>query len=121
MSPVVPRRPDAAAGVRTPLLRALEASAGSAATWRRALAAALDGSGPPLLPWPDAPAAERWRVAEAFRPDDATAPPDGRDDDPLALVVPTSGSTGEPKGVLLTARAVRASAAATEARLAGPG
>ncbi len=34
-----------------------------------------------------------------------------------ALVVPTSGSTGEPKGVVLTHRAVAASASATNARL----
>jgi len=38
-----------------------------------------------------------------------------------AVVVTTSGSTGEPKGVLLSAAALRASAAATHARLGGPG
>ena len=41
--------------------------------------------------------------------------------DPEPLVVETSGSTGEPKRVLLSRRALRASAAATEARLGGPG
>jgi O-succinylbenzoic acid--CoA ligase len=43
------------------------------------------------------------------------AAPDG------PLVVATSGSTGEPKRVLLSQRALAASAAATHARLGGPG
>jgi o-succinylbenzoate---CoA ligase len=38
-----------------------------------------------------------------------------------AVVVATSGSTGDAKGVLLSASALRASAAATHARLGGPG
>jgi len=54
------------------------------------------------------PARERlrssMRVGEAVEPGDA-------------LVVPTSGSTGEPKGVVLTHDAIAASAAATNARL----
>jgi o-succinylbenzoate---CoA ligase len=40
---------------------------------------------------------------------------------PPALTVRTSGSTGEPKDVLLSASALRASALATSARLGGPG
>ena len=39
----------------------------------------------------------------------------------VAVVVPTSGSTGVPKGTMLTAAAMRAAAAATHARLGGPG
>lgn len=39
----------------------------------------------------------------------------------IALVVATSGSTGRPKGVLLPRRALAAAAAATHARLGGPG
>ena len=39
----------------------------------------------------------------------------------MALVVPTSGSTGEPKGAMLTAAALRHSARATHDRLGGPG
>lgn len=47
----------------------------------------------------------------------------GEDDpgDPTAVVVTTSGSTGEPKGVLLPGSALRASATATAGRLGGVG
>jgi O-succinylbenzoic acid--CoA ligase len=73
------------------------------------LAAALDGSGPPLLPSIDP------RVLAALRPQEPL------EHDDVAVVVPTSGSTGEPKGVLLTADNLRASAAATAERLGGHG
>ncbi|MFF1478143.1 AMP-binding protein [Streptomyces sp. NPDC058301] len=57
-------------------------------------------------------------AAAAARPSfDVTAGvPDG-----TAAVVGTSGSTSHPKGVLLSADALRASAEATHARLGGPG
>lgn len=42
-------------------------------------------------------------------------------DDDVAVVVSTSGTTGTPKGALLTADALRASATATHARLGGDG
>lgn len=42
-------------------------------------------------------------------------------DDDVALVAATSGTTGVPKGALLTAVALKASAAATHDRLGGPG
>lgn len=72
------------------------------------------GGGPAVLPLPDGPEPTRAAMLDALRPDlplevDA------------AFVVPTSGSTGEPRGVLLTAEAVLASAEATLARLGGPG
>ncbi|RNL81177.1 AMP-dependent synthetase [Nocardioides marmorisolisilvae] len=41
--------------------------------------------------------------------------------DPGALVIETSGSTGQPKRVMLSRAALRASADATHARLGGPG
>lgn len=76
-----------------------------------ALAAALDGTGPAVLP---------VEASDAGGP----APADdlaGEVPDDVALLVRTSGSTGAPREVLLTAAALRASGAATEARLAGPG
>jgi O-succinylbenzoic acid--CoA ligase len=74
----------------------------------KALRAALDGSGPAVLPLgPD-------QSADALAPDEPVEPD-------TALVVRTSGSTGTPKGVLLSAAALRASATATHERLGGPG
>jgi o-succinylbenzoate---CoA ligase len=99
-------------------LRSLSAAPGSAAVWTTALAAALGGSGPALTPDPAAPPAAREELRAALRPDDPDAP---LEFDEVALVVPTSGSTGEPKGAMLSAAALRASARATHARLGGPG
>ena len=82
-----------------------------------ALRAALAGEGPALLPLPDDTAAAR-RLLAALRPDE---PLEDDPDDPTALVVPTSGSSGEPKGVLLPAGALTASADAAVQRLGGPG
>jgi O-succinylbenzoic acid--CoA ligase len=71
---------------------------------------ALDGEGPALLPVP----------AGQPAPPGATGPL--RDwETAAALVVATSGSTGAPRGVLLSAAALRASATATHQRLGGPG
>ena len=42
-------------------------------------------------------------------------------EDPEPLVIETSGSTGRPKRVVLSRKAMRASADATHARLGGPG
>jgi O-succinylbenzoic acid--CoA ligase len=67
-----------------------------------ALGAALDG-GPAVLP-----------VGPSPVPGATQAPPPG-----TAVVIATSGSTGEPKLVVLSAAALRASALATERRLGG--
>jgi o-succinylbenzoate---CoA ligase len=81
-----------------------------------ALAAALDGRGPALMPLPEgtpAPAELGPGAPLAAGEDDPA--------DPTALVVSTSGSTGAAKGALLSAGGLRASAAATDDRLGGPG
>lgn len=66
----------------------------------------------PLPPDPVEQAAVR-RMLAADEPGGVT--------EDVALVVSTSGSTGTPKGVMLSAAAIRAGAAATDARLGAPG
>jgi O-succinylbenzoic acid--CoA ligase len=78
-----------------------------------ALAAALTGSGPALLPLPTG--GGRGAVVEALRPDLPL------ESDDVAVVVATSGSTGGPKGVLLSAAALRHSVLTAQQRLGGPG
>ncbi|MQA78435.1 MAG: AMP-binding protein [Streptosporangiales bacterium] len=80
-----------------------------------ALQAALDATGPPLALLPASPADHNNRLLAAVRPDEPL------EVDGVAAVVTTSGSTGEPKTVLLPAAALRASASATLDRLGGPG
>src|SRR5262249_36053199 len=105
-----------------------------------ALAAALDGSGPAILPLdPGLPSARVDDLLHAFtpatvetldgeerwRPDDSrpAAPGTGADPpDGTAVVIATSGSTGEPKGAQLSADALLASARASLDRIgARPG
>jgi o-succinylbenzoate---CoA ligase len=105
-----------------------------------ALAAALDGSGPAILPLdPALPPARVADLLHAFTPatvetqdgterwaaddDRPPAPGTGADlPDGTAVVIATSGSTGEPKGVQLGAGALLASARASLDRIgAGPG
>ncbi|WP_253827716.1 AMP-binding protein [Prauserella aidingensis] len=89
-----------------------DGSPASVAELDEALQRALDG-GEPLLPLdPRSPRAESLR--EAMAPDEPGEPD-------TAVIIPTSGSTGEAKGVLLSASALLASARATHARLGGPG
>ncbi|WP_072691348.1 o-succinylbenzoate--CoA ligase [Rhodococcus marinonascens] len=78
------------------------------------LSAILDGTEPAVLPVPAADEREIRRLTDALRPGDPI-------DDGVALVVSTSGTTGVPKGAMLTAAALRASCEATHARLGGPG
>ncbi len=81
--------------------------------------AALDGSGDALLPLP--PDASGRAALAVLQPGTALAPGEDDEADPTALVLATSGSTGPPKGALLPASALLASARATLDRLGGPG
>jgi O-succinylbenzoic acid--CoA ligase len=79
---------------------------------------ALHGDGPAVLPLPPGPHAAA--VIDALRP---THVDGGRRDGgagvpaDVAVVIATSGSTGAPKGVMLSAAALRASAAASLRRV----
>ena len=102
-----------------------------------ALSAALDGTGPAILPLdPGLPPARLQQLLDVFAPSaietpngiERTVPPTpatpaapGVEPD-VAVVIATSGSTGQPKGVELSAAALRASAASSLARIgARPG
>lgn len=78
-----------------------------------AIADMLAGSGPAVLPL-DANHPRLATLRAAMAPGEPVEPD-------TALIVMTSGSTGDAKGVLLSAAALRASAEATHARLGGPG
>ena len=77
-----------------------------------ALDEVLNGQASALLPVPVD--ADHGSTLSALRVGEAI-------DDDVAVVVTTSGTTGAPKGALLTAAALTASAAATHDRLGGPG
>jgi O-succinylbenzoic acid--CoA ligase len=99
-------------GQQIAVLRAFAVVQGaSAGPLSAALAQVLYGEAPAFVPI----GADTGRSAlEALRVDEAI-------DDDVALVATTSGTTGAPKGALLTAAALTASATATHARLGGPG
>jgi o-succinylbenzoate---CoA ligase len=106
--PEPPRRP-----LRAVLLRDAVADADQLAG---PLAKALDGTGPAILPLDATLPAPRLRQLT-----DAITPGAGVAED-TAVVIATSGSTGEPKGVELSAAALCHSARASLARLgAAPG
>jgi len=81
----------------------------------KALRAALDLSGPAVLPVPNGHG-DDGRIVGAPRAESPKTV-----DQRVAVVVETSGSTGRPKRVALSADAVLASAAASNAQLGGPG
>jgi len=82
-----------------------------------ALRAALDG-GPAVLP---VTGGQHIAGGQDTAPDTAGAHRAPEPDTDAALVVETSGSTGSPRRVMLSAAALRASATATHTRLSGPG
>ncbi len=94
------------------------------------LAAALDGSGPAILPLePGLPPGRLASFLDAFSPEAVetaggiTPRPGGRPvNEKTAVVIATSGSTGQPKGVELSAAALTHSARASLDRVgAAPG
>ncbi|MFG3617006.1 o-succinylbenzoate--CoA ligase [Nocardia sp. NPDC047654] len=78
------------------------------------LRAALEGSGAAWLPVPNSDRRESRRLSDALSPGEPI-------DEEVALVVTTSGTTGVPKGAMLSSAALRASGTATHDRLGGPG
>ena len=97
-------------------------AAGPGLAWLRTVdpsevAAALAdslGGGQPIATLPADPI-ERARAIAMLQPDQPVVETDA------AVVVATSGSTGAPKGVVLSRAAIRASAEATHSRLGGVG
>lgn len=77
------------------------------------VAGALSGAGP-ILPVPADDERETSLLTTSLRAGEPI-------DDDVAVVVSTSGTTGTPKGAMLTAAALVASATATHERLGGPG
>src|SRR5690606_7628661 len=82
----------------------------------RLLEPALAGTGPAV-----APVACDLEHTAFDRAVTSLAPAEPLEAPGIAAVLTTSGSTGEPKGVLLSAAALRHSASATLERLGGPG
>ena len=74
-----------------------------------ALQAALDGTGPAIAPMPDGPPALVSLLRDAIKPNDVGYPVENNN---IAIVAATSGSTGQPRGVLLSQQALFASATA---------
>jgi len=120
-----------------PLHAVLLPPADAANRMLEALAAALDGTGPAILPLdPGLPPARLAALLDAFAPSviesaegperyatarSAASPPPGVGAG-TALVIATSGSTGQPKGTELSGAALVASARASLRRIgAGPG
>lgn len=95
-----------------PLLRLLDAATPPDGI-RAALTESLAG-GRPIAPLPSDPA-EAAATVRMLHPEVDCEHPD------TAAVVATSGSTGQPKGVMLSAAAIRAGAEATHAHLGGAG
>lgn len=80
----------------------------------KVLTGALDGQGTAILPTPADDPAAAAALAAALRAGEEI-------DDDIAVVVSTSGTTGTPKGAMLSRAALTASAHATHQRLGGPG
>lgn len=107
-------RPSRARGDRIAVLRPVAVAAGtSALSLLPVLEEALAGRAA-VLPVPADDSAQTSLLTTSLR----AGEPIGDD---VAVVVSTSGTTGTPKGAMLTASALAASAEATHRRLGGPG
>ncbi len=101
--------------IRIAVLRALSVPSGpSALALMAALDGVLDGRDAPLVPVPLDDRRQSDLLTTSLRVGEEI-------DDDVALVVSTSGTTGIPKGAMLTAAALIAGASATHDRLGGPG
>ena len=108
------RRSARSRGDRIAVLRPVPVPAGpSALSVMPAVERALAG-GLAMLPVPADDERQTRLLTTSLRVDDEI-------DDDVAVVVSTSGTTGTPKGAMLTAAALTASADATHSRLGGPG
>src|SRR6476646_5983079 len=108
------RRPARRRGDGIAVLRPLAVPSGtSALSLLPLLADALGGDGA-VLPVPAHDARQISLLTASLRAGEPI-------DDDIAVVVSTSGTTGVPKGAMLTASALTASAEATHRRLGGPG
>lgn len=85
------------------------AGIGGVLTMAAAVREALDGTGPAIAPFPTGPAEAVAYMREAIRPDDELLP---LENDDIAMVLATSGSTSTPRGVLLSREALMSSAQA---------
>lgn len=99
----------------TRLLRALPVPSGQTVLGLLPrLAELLDGRGDAVLPVPADDADHAHFLASELSADEPIA-------DDVAVVISTSGTTGKPKGAMLTGQALTASGTATAIRLGGPG
>ncbi|MCU8690678.1 o-succinylbenzoate--CoA ligase [Mycobacteroides abscessus] len=99
----------------TRLLRALPVPSGQTVLGLLPrLAELLDGRGDAVLPVPADDADHAHFLASELSADEPIA-------DDVAVVISTSGTTGKPKGAMLTGQALTASGTATATRLSGPG
>lgn len=99
----------------TRLLRALPVPSGQTVLGLLPrLAELLDGRGDAVLPVPADDADHAHFLASELSADEPIA-------DDVAVVISTSGTTGKPKGAMLTGQALTTSGTATATRLGGPG
>lgn len=78
---------------------------------------AINGDGPAITPMPSGPQGYLDSLVRAIRPDDDSCP---LESDDVAVVLASSGSTGNPRGILLSGANLIQACHATDDRLGGP-